>query len=805
LPAGVGCYERDADPGGDGGDPSHRPDVSSPPCRFPGTRRSREWGPKYLFKLRFIPDRVSEVVGDLDDLLETLREENEALLVRIAHLEATTDEYRRQMAGLLNSSSWRVTAPLRRVAAQGRLIRRRIRQLPDRLARRPASAPFYTAGLFPPDLPPPGGLVTAASPLLAHPQPAKRDQQPRLQGSRSEARVLVVAHAYYPEVWFDIEDRLTRIPEPYDLVISLVEGRTEVLESDIAQRLPHAIVHRVPNVGRDLSPLVDLARAKAFDGYDAVLKVHTKRSPHRHDGDAWRVALLDGLMPSPEGIRRIIELLRRDDSVGLVVPNGHVSGSETWGSNRPLVEALAARIPFAFDPDALRYAAGSMYWARPWVLRRLADLELGREHFEPDASHVDGSTAHALERFVGVAAQASGLDLVEADDVVSRLHRAGRKPRRRPKVLAFYLPQFHPIPENDAWWGAGFTDWLSVERAQPLYDGHPQPAEPGELGRYDLSDPEAMRRQGALAADHGVDGFIMHHYWFDGRPLLEQPLRNLLDDPTIDFPFALCWSNENWTRRWDGLDSEVLIAQSYSEGWADRFYDDILPALRDFRYLTVDGRPLLVLYRIGHIKNARAAIERWKERAKSDGFAGLHVLAVVHSWQFEGLPRGIEDVIDGLVQFPPLAGIGLHSLKNIAPRASASLKGDIYSYDAAVNSADLVTTGPTGLRIHPGVMPGWDNTPRRGGSAYVFHGANPLSFRRWLARAATPAAAGAGPHLLFVNAWNEWAEGAHLEPDARFGRAYLEAVRDAVGVADRVKKPTGEPAAPVTPAESLVG
>jgi lipopolysaccharide biosynthesis protein len=510
-------------------------------------------------------------------------------------------------------------------------------------------------------------------------------------------------------------------------------------------------------------------------------------------------------MPSPEGIRRIIELLRRDDSVGLVVPNGHVSGSETWGSNRPLVEALAARIPFAFDPDLLRYPAGSMYWARPWVLRRLADLELGREHFEPEAGHVDGSTPHALERFVGVAAQASGLDLVEADDVVSRLHRARRKPSRRPEVLAFYLPQFHQIPENDAWWGEGFTDWLNVERARPLYDAHPQPVEPGELGRYDLSDPEVMRRQGALAADYGVDGFVMHHYWFDGRPLLEQPLRNVLDDPTIDFPFALCWSNENWTRRWDGLDSEVLVAQSYSEGWADRFYDDILPALNDSRYLTVDGRPLLVLYRIGHIKNARAAIERWKERAKSDGLAGLHVLAVGHSWQFEGLPRGIEDVIDGLVQFPPLAGIGLHSVKNIAPGASASLKGDIYSYDAAVNSADLVTTGPNGLRIHPGVMPGWDNTPRRGGSAYVFHGANPLSFRRWLARAATAAAAGAGPHLLFVNAWNEWAEGAHLEPDARFGRAYLEAVLDAVGVAERVNEPAAVPAAPVVHAESLAG
>jgi lipopolysaccharide biosynthesis protein len=724
------------------------------------------------------------VTAEQDDLLESLREENEALLVRVAHLEATRDEYRRQMEGLLHSSSWRITAPLRGVAATGRLVRRRIRHLPDR-ASRPTVAPFSTAGLFPPEIPPPGGLVTAASPLLAHPERTTSRPRPRLAGTRSDARVLVVAHVYYPEVWFDIEDRLVRIPEPYDLVVSLVEGRTEVLEPEIAQRLPHAMIHRVENRGRDLGSLVELANAGIFDDYDAVLKVHTKRSPHRIDGDAWRVGLLDGLMPSPEGIRRILELLRRDSSVGLVVPNGHVHGTETWGSNQTLVEALAARLPFAFDPDALRYPAGSMYWARPWVLHRLADLGLGAEHFEPEAGQVDGSTAHALERFVGVAAQASGLDVVDTDEVASRLHRARRRSGRRPKVLAFYLPQFHEIPENDAWWGTGFTDWTNVDRARPLYHGHPQPAERGELGRYDLTDPDVMRRQAALAAEHGVDGFVMHHYWFDGRKLLDTPLRNLLADPSIEFPFALCWANENWTRRWDGLDADVLIAQSYGEGWADRFYDDILPALSDPRYVTVEGRPLLVLYRIGQIKNARAAIERWQERARDDGLGGLHVLAVVHSTQFEGLPRGIDDVVDGLIRFPPLTGIGLQSVKKLAPRMSPNHSGDVYSYDAAVNSADLATTGPHGLRIHPGVMPGWDNTPRRPDASYVFHGANPLSFRRWLERASAAAVAGGGEPLVFVNAWNEWAEGAKLEPDARFGRANLEAVRDVVGAEER--------------------
>ena len=561
------------------------------------------------------------------------------------------------------------------------------------------------------------------------------------------------------------------------------------------------MIHRVPNLGRDLGSLVELAGAGVFDGYDAILKVHTKRSPHRVDGDAWRVALLDGLMPSPEGIRRIVELLRRDRSVGLVVPTGHVGGPETWGSNQVLVEALAARIPFAFDPDMLRYPRGSMFWARPWVLRRLADLRLGPEHFEPEAGHVDGSTAHALERFVGVATATSGLDVVETDDVSSRLHRARRRPTRRPQVLAFYLPQFHQIPENDAWWGTGFTDWANVDRARPLYEGHSQPVEPGELGRYDLSDPDVMRSQAALAVEHGVDGFVMHHYWFDGRKLLDTPLRNLLDDPSIEFPFALCWANENWTRRWDGLDSDVLIAQSYSEGWADRFYDDILPALNDPRYVTVDGRPLLVLYRIGHIKNAVCGDRtlegacarrrpRWPARPRGRPFPPFRGTAARRRG-CDRRPRAV-----------PAAGrhrtpVGQEPRPRDVPEP---LKGDVYSYDAAVNSADLATTGPHGLRVHPGVMPGWDNTPRRRESAYVFHGANPLSFRRWLARAALRLAGGGEPSLLFVNAWNEWAEGAHLEPDARFGRAYLEAVRDAVGVDERA--PIS--AAPV-PAESVAG
>ena len=290
--------------------------------------------------------------------------------------------------------------------------------------------------------------MTAASPLLAHPELATDRRQPRLQGSRSDARVLVVAHVYYPEVWFDIEDRLVRIPEPYDLVVSLVEGRTEVLEPQIAERLPHAMIHRVPNLGRDLGSLVELAGAGVFDGYDAILKVHTKRSPHRVDGDAWRVALLDGLMPSPEGIRRIVELLRSDRSRRARRSDREAcTAPETWGSNQVLVEALAARIPFAFDPDVLRYPAGSMYLGAavgPPPAR-------GSSSSAESISSPRRATSTARPRTRSSASSAwrprrRGSMSSTADDVASRLHRARRRPTRRPKVLAFYLPQFHQIP-----------------------------------------------------------------------------------------------------------------------------------------------------------------------------------------------------------------------------------------------------------------------------------------------------------------------------------------------------------------------
>lgn len=721
-------------------------------------------------------DRVTQEDPDgPDDLVDAMRVENDALRARIRELEAGLQEYRRQMAEVLTSASWRASAPLRGIAGKVRLSRRRVKALPARLIKRSNARGSPTSGLFPPHS---HSLTFIDSPLLGLPLDCGSPMARVARSVAPRAKILVVAHVFYPEVWSDIEDRLVRIPEPFDLVVTLVKGYADGLEEHITRRLPHARILFVDNHGRDMGPLVTLANMGWFEGYDAILKVHTKRSVYRVDGDAWRVSLLDGVLPSPDAIRRILELLRTDIDVGLVTPTDSLRGPETWGSNQVLVEALAARFPFAFDPDSLRYPAGSMYWARPWLLQRLVDLQLSTNHFAPEADHLDGSTAHALERFMGVLATAAGLEQVEEVDVASRLHRARRVSNADPRVLAFYLPQYHQVPENDLWWGEGFTDWVQVAKAQPLFEGHVQPVVPGELGDYDLADTQVMRSQAELAREHGVDGFVMYHYWFDGTQLLDTPLRNLLADPTIDFPFALCWANENWTRTWDGLEEDVLIAQTYTPGWHNRYYDDIRAALSDTRYLRVGGVPILLVYRIGHIPSARGVVEHWKRRAAADGLGGLRVLAVAPSRDFEGFDADVAAVLDGVVAFPPGSGIGIQSVAHLAPALAGDASGDVMSYDAAVDGADLSRSGPHGLRLYPGVMPGWDNTPRRSSAAYVFQGGNPVSFRRWLAKASRAATSAGGEPLLFINAWNEWAEGAHLEPDARFGRGNLSAVAD---------------------------
>ena len=343
------------------------------------------------------------------------------------------------------------------------------------------------------------------------------------------------------------------------------------------------------------------------------------------------------------------------------------------------------------------------------------------------------------------------------------------------RTIAFYLPQYHRIPENDAWWGEGFTEWTNVRRAQPLFPGHAQPRVPGALGYYDLDDPDVPERQAALARAHGVHAFCYYFYWFNGRRLLERPLEAMLARGTPDFPFCVCWANENWSRRWDGGDQGLLMEQHYGPDDSRRLFDAFLRLFADRRYVRVDGRPLLLVYKPELIPALQATLAQWREHARSAGEREPFLVCCETASRATPASLGF----DASVEFPPhqFQSYWLNAtVRGLAP----GFGGLVTSYRALVAQA-LVRDASDAKRLRC-IAPGWDHTPRRGLGSTVFAGASPELFGHWAEAMArdTRARMRGDEQLLFVNAWNEWAEGCYLEPDARTGTQYLEALRDAV-------------------------
>ncbi|MDQ6621600.1 MAG: glycoside hydrolase family 99-like domain-containing protein [Pseudomonadota bacterium] len=345
------------------------------------------------------------------------------------------------------------------------------------------------------------------------------------------------------------------------------------------------------------------------------------------------------------------------------------------------------------------------------------------------------------------------------------------------RLIAFYLPQFHPTPENDAWWGKGFTEWRNVVRAAPNFPGHYQPHLPGELGFYDLRVPETRAEQAALARSHGVHAFCYYHYWFSGRHLLRRPLDDVLASGAPDFPFCICWANESWTRRWDGLDQNVLIEQQYRDEDALGFIRDALPVLLDRRYVRVNGRPLLLVYNAAALPDPRRWTAVWREEAQRAGLPGLYLSLVhsVHQTEQDPRPSGF----DAAVEFPPHL-LQIQNVTGAIAGVRAGFRGRVLDYIATARYA-LSRTQP-GYTLFRGVMPSWDNTARGQDTANCFVNAEPANYERWLRGAVdvTRRWHAGEERIVFVNAWNEWAEGCHLEPDLRYGRAFLEATARAI-------------------------
>lgn len=377
------------------------------------------------------------------------------------------------------------------------------------------------------------------------------------------------------------------------------------------------------------------------------------------------------------------------------------------------------------------------------------------------------------------------------------------------KTIAFYLPQFHNIPENDEWWGDGFTEWTNVRKAVPQFEGHQQPRIPLGNNYYNLLDNDVKRWQAQIAKAHGVYGFCYYHYWFNGKMLLEKPMEQMLADPSIDIPFCICWANEPWTKAWVN-ETEVLIPQFYGseKEWREHF-DYLLKFFEDDRYIKIDNRPLVVIYRPEVIPCLNEMLDYWDRMARAAGFAGLDF-----AHQYLGLDqiRGDDSRFKFDIEFQPVyaevfckkhaawykktkmwdvlrylkrwlftkvekrSGVDMDRIAHHVTPGVNSLK--TFSYDDRWD--DILNAAPITSKSIPGAFVNWDNSPRKGNKGKVCIGATPEKFKKYMSQLIKKARNEYHSDFLFVTAWNEWAEGSYLEPDEENGYAYLEALRDAL-------------------------
>lgn len=350
------------------------------------------------------------------------------------------------------------------------------------------------------------------------------------------------------------------------------------------------------------------------------------------------------------------------------------------------------------------------------------------------------------------------------------------------RVIAIHLPQFYPFPENDEWWGKGFTEWTNVTKSKPRFRGHYQPHLPTDLGFYDLRLKECRLEQQKLAKAYGVDGFCYYHYWFNGHLLMEKPVEGHLADPEETFPFMLCWANENWHRNWAGNYNATLIEQHYCKEDNIAHFKYLLPFFKDDRYIKVDGKPVFVIYKTKLVPDLEEMCNTFQECAHKEGIE-LYMCRV----QQVGDPA-LPTCLDASIDFPPfnmnpkMNSWRNHPLESFSRRILHKTVGNsIYSYKEYVEDK-IGTPLPTDHKQYPSIMPSWDNACRRVGQPFMaYKNCTPDLFGKWAEHTLeTFKPFSKDENLVFINAWNEWAEGNHMEPDIKWGRGYLEALKKAV-------------------------
>ena len=435
----------------------------------------------------------------------------------------------------------------------------------------------------------------------------------------------------------------------------------------------------------------------------------------------------------------------------------------------------------ALQKQSQFYALEAIKRYRQAIEQNPDDQELYHKALEikPDDAELYLSLGNTLarqgERDEAIVFYRMGLQVKPSHAGISKqLNSLLEKKTELVRSIAFYLPQFHPIPENDLWWGKGFTEWTNVTKAQPLFEGHYQPHLPTDMGFYDLRVAEVREAQAELAKQYGIYGFCYYYYWFAGKRLLHRPLDEILASKKPDFPFCICWANENWTRRWDGAEHDILIAQEHSLENNQAFAESLIDILLDERYIRINGAPFIIIYRCEILPDPVSTTQQWREVFRKKGVGEVHLCAA--------LTFGMQDPtsfgFDSGVQFPP-HGVVARELSPSQVNAQ-DFSGKIYDYREVVMNA--LSQKQPNFKQFLSAMTSWDNTARKKKAGNVFINSAPELYEIWLGYIIekTKQMHSGDEQLVFVNAWNEWAEGAHLEPDSKYGHSYLLATQRAL-------------------------
>lgn len=371
--------------------------------------------------------------------------------------------------------------------------------------------------------------------------------------------------------------------------------------------------------------------------------------------------------------------------------------------------------------------------------------------------------------------------LKKSDDFVDCSEVSFVRRKGDSKVIAWYLPQFHKMEINDVFHGKGFTEWTNTTTMMPLFTGHYQPHVPYDVGYYDLLNVDTFKRQIKLAKHYGVYGFCIHYYWFSGKRIMEKPLELLLNHKELDIPFCFNWATENWTALWDGGNKEIMVEQTLEDGDEEKFMNDILPYMNDPRYIKINGRPVLVIYSVNNFEKNRIkhAIEYFREKAKNEGFPDLYIM-VTNAFKFED--DATEWGLDAMVEFPPHEVQGF--MKKYRPEGYINpyYKGGVLDATEFIENKQYMINHKS-KKCFRSALVSWDNSARKARTgANIVTGLSPSTFKTWLKdiMCESNKVHSEEENIVFVNSWNEWAEGSHLEPDMKYGYAYLQAVKEAL-------------------------